>query len=328
MSQRNGIELAVHEINSLSFLGEGKEINVIFADTGITDDSVRNAMTSLLDQNIAGIIGPTLSAEAFAADPLAQNKGIPVMAISNTVPGITEMGNFIFRCSLPESSVIDGTIKAVSENKIIKKVGILWGEKEAYTIGGYQAFTTAIAKYGLEIQTDRTFGLGDTDFKGQLSSIIASNPDAICVSAFVKEAIIIVQQARELGFTGAIIGGNGFNTSNLIKEAGAAAEGIMVGTAWNRESETPVNTEFIKSYIDLYSSKPDQFAAQAYTSVWLFAKAIASANSINPKAICNALLNIQNYSTPLGEFSFTENREPVHTSAVQIVKDGIFVIFK
>jgi branched-chain amino acid transport system substrate-binding protein len=250
------------------------------------------------------------------------------MGISNTAAGITEMGDFIFRDSLPESSVIDGTIKAVSEKLNIKKAGILWGESEAYTVGGYNAFTAALKKYNVEILKDSTFKLGDTDFSTQLAEIIAAQPDAICVSALAKEAIAITKQSREMGYTGPIIGGNGFNTENVINQAGAAAEGVIVGTAWNYESETPANVDFIKAYKALYGSQPDQFAAQAYTGVWLFAKAILAANNVSPKAIRSELLKIQNYSTPLGDFSFTENREPVHTSAVQIVKDGAFTILK
>jgi branched-chain amino acid transport system substrate-binding protein len=327
-TQKNGIELAVSEINKSGFLGQGKELKVIFADTGSSADTAETAMTGLLDQNVAAILGPTLSAEALKADPLAQAKGIPVMAISNTAAGITEMGDFIFRDSLPESSVIDETIKIVTAKLNVTKAAVLWGESEAYTVGGYNAFTAALKKYNVEIVTDRPFKQGDTDFEAQLLDIIAAKPDTLCVSALAKEAIAITMQARELGYTGAIIGGNGFNTPALITQAGAAAEGVIVGTAWNSESKDPVNADFIKNYKAIYGSNPDQFAAQAYTAVWLYAKAIVSGNSISPKAIRIELLKIKSYITPLGEFSFTKDREPHHISAVQIVKDGVFTILK
>jgi branched-chain amino acid transport system substrate-binding protein len=328
MTQRNGIELAVHEINASSYLGAGKELKVIFADTGSSADTAVTAMQELLDKKVVAIIGPTLSAEALKADPLAQKKGIPVMGISNTAAGITEMGDYIFRDSLPESSVIDGTIKVVTAKLDTKKAAVLWGESEAYTVGGYNAFTAALKKYNVEIVKDKTFKLGDTDFKAQLNDIIAANPDAICVSALAKEAIGITKQARELGYTGPIIGGNGFNTKNVITQAGAAAEGVIVGTAWNYESQDIVNVDFIKAYKEFYGSNPDQFATQAYTSVWLYAKAILAGNSVSPKALRNELLKIKSFVTPLGEFSFTKDREPDHISAVQIVKDGAFTILK
>jgi branched-chain amino acid transport system substrate-binding protein len=325
-SQKKGIELAVNEVNTGHSLGEGREMQVVFADTGFSNEGAVTAIQDLLDQGIPGLIGPTLSSQAFAADPLAQNRGIPVIGISNTVPKITEMGDFIFRCSLPESSVIDGTIKKAADKYNIKKVGILWANDQDLTVAGHQAFTAASQKYGLELQADEVFKTGDSDFRPQLSSIIKSQADAICVSALVKEAIQIVQQSRALGFKGAIIGNNGFNTPEIIKQAGADAEGIIVGTAWNKEVKTPKNLEFIAAFEKYFGSQPDQFAAQSYTSVWLYARAIYSANSIEPKSIRDALLKIRNLNTPLGEFSFTENREPVNPSAVQIVQGGKFII--
>jgi branched-chain amino acid transport system substrate-binding protein len=325
-SQKKGIELAVNEVNTAHFLGEGREMQAVFSDTGFSNEGAVVAIKELLDQGIPGLVGPTLSSQAFAADPLAQNRGIPVIGISNTVPKITEMGDFIFRCSLPEASVIDGTIKKAAERYSIKKAAILWANDQDLTVAGHDAFTAASKKYGLEIPADEVFKTGDSDFKPQLTNIIKSQPDAICVSALVKEAIQIVVQSRALGFTGAIIGNNGFNTPEIIKQAGADAEGIIVGTAWNKEVKTPKNLEFIAAFERYCGSQPDQFAAQSYTSVWLYARAISSAKSAEPKSIRDALLKIRNFNTPLGEFSFTENREPVNPSAVQIVQGGKFVI--
>jgi len=325
-SQKKGMELAVSEVNAENFLGKGKEIKVLYTDSGVSKDGTAAGYISLFDQGVCGLIGPTLSSQAFSADPLAQERGIPVIAISNTVPGITEMGDFIFRCSLPESSVIDGTVKSAADLFGIKNVGILWGEKEALTVAGHQAFTEAVTRYGLTIQTDETFAAGDSDFKDQLGRIIAANPDAICVAALVKEAVPIVLQAREMGFKGYIIGNNGFNTPEIIKQAGESAEGILVGTAWNPKNQTPKNLDFIAAFEKSYGGQPDQFAAQSYTAVWLYAEAISTANSFESSAIRNSLAGIRNFTTPLGEFSFTEGREPVHPSALQIVEGGKFVI--
>jgi branched-chain amino acid transport system substrate-binding protein len=328
-SQQKGIDLAVKEINSSSYLGKGKELKVIVEDSGATNEGAVAVITRLIsEKKVIGIIGPTLSAQAFAADPIAQKNGIPVMGISNTVPKITEMGDFVFRCSLPESEVIKDTIKAAIEISRVKKVGILWQKDEDFTIGSYQVFTAAIKKNSLEILADETFASGETDFKAQLSRIIATYPDSIVVSAFVKEASQIAIQSRSLGFKGTIIGGNGFNSPEITKQAGTAAEGIIVGTAWNMASKASRNVEFISAFQKVYSARPDQFAAQAYTSVWLYANAIRNAGSYQPKAIRDAMAGIRNFDCPLGSFSFTSDREPVHTAAVQIIRGGKFVILE
>jgi len=327
--QKNGVELAVNEVNESNYLGSGKRLKLIVADAGAGADTALKAMTGLIEtDNVSCIIGPTLSAQAFKADPVAQSHKIPVIAVSNTVPGITEMGDFIFRCSLPESTVIGGTIRAAASQLRVVKVAYLWGKDDDYTIAGYKAFKDAVTKNGLKVLADETFNRGDTDFKPQLERIIAKKPDAILVSALAKEAAAIIIQARSLGYTGTIIGGNGFNSTDVIKQAGSYAEGVMAGTAWNIASINTRNLEFISAYQKAYGIKPDQFAAQAYTGTWLMANAIRTAGNSNPQAIRDALAGISNFTTPMGSFSFTENREPVHPSVVQIVKNGRFTIFK
>jgi len=328
-AQKKGVELAVNEVNDSNYLGAGKQLKLVIADAGPGADTALSGITNLIEtDNVSAIIGPTLSTQAFKADPVAQKHGVPVIAVSNTVPGITEMGGYIFRCSLPESTVIGGTIKAAASQLRVVKIAYLWGSDDDYTIAGYKAFKDAVLKNGLKVMADETFNRGDTDFKPQIERIIAKGPDAILVSALAKEAAAIIIQARSLGYTGIIIGGNGFNSTDVIKQAGSYAEGVMAGTAWNIASINTRNLEFISAYQKAYGIKPDQFAAQAYTGTWLLANAIRTAGSSDPQAIRDALAGISNFTTPMGSFSFTQDREPVHPAVVQIVKNGRFTIFK
>ena len=328
-AQKRGAELAVSEVNESKYLGAGRQLTVVMADAGPGADTAVSAITRLIEvDNVSAIIGPTLSSQAFKADPVAQNHRIPVIAVSNTVPGITQMGDYIFRSSLPESTVIGGTIKAAASQLRVAKIAYLWGKDDDYTIAGYHAFKDAVSKNGLKVMADETFSRGDTDFIPQLERIIERGPDAILVSALAKEAAVIIIQARSLGYTGIIIGGNGFNSMDVIKQAGSDAEGVMAGTAWNIASINPRNLEFISAYQKAFGLKPDQFAAQAYTGTWLLANAIRGAGNGDPAAIRDALAGISNFTTPMGSFSFTIDREPVHPAVVQIVKNGRFTIFK
>jgi len=328
VSQKKGIELAVREINDSNYLAGNRELRLVVVDGGSSGDSAAAAISTLISDNkVAAIIGPTLSSQAFKADPEAQKNRIPVMAVSNTVPGITSMGDYIFRCSLPESTVIGGTIKAAASQLRIVKVAYLWGSDDDYTRAGYQAFCDAVEKNGLPVLADETFARGDTDFKTQLEKIIARKPDAILVSALAREASPIIKQARALGYTGLIIGGNGFNSPDLITQAGSDAEGVMAGTAWNIGNTNPRNLAFISAFQKAYGVQPDQFAAQAYTGTWLIANAVRTGRSGEPGAIRNALAEIANFTTPLGSFSFDGSREPVHPSIVQIIRNGRFTVF-
>jgi branched-chain amino acid transport system substrate-binding protein len=236
------------------------------------------------------------------------------------------MGDCIFRCSLSESKVISRTVETVVTKSNIKRVAILWQRDDTYTIGAYQAFVQAIFRNGVEMTGDQSYGKGESDFKEYLVKLLATKPDTLAVAAFVNEASRILVQARSLGFQGLVIGGNGFNSPAIIQEAGTAAEGVIVGTAWNSSSQSARNQAFIRLFQSTYTIPPDQFAAQAYTAVWLYAEAARHVQQPGPGSLRIALGAIRGYETPLGSFSFNELREPEHPSAVQMVKGGKFVV--
>jgi branched-chain amino acid transport system substrate-binding protein len=328
-TQKKGAELAVEEINSAAG-STGIKIVPIFEDDASVPQQGINVFKKFINADkVSLIIGPTLSNTAQVTDRIAQQARVPVLGISNTAKGITEIGTYIFRDSLTESVVIPHTIKVAKEKYGLHKVAVLYGNDDAFTKGGYDAFKKALADAGIAIVTEQTFAKGDRDFSPQLTEIKSKNPDAIIVSALVEEASGIVIQARQLGipYSVPIIGGNGFNSPALIKNAGEAAEGVMMGAAWNASSSLPLNKKFVEAFTAKYGNPPDQFAAQAYAGVFIVHKAIESAASPkNHKAIRNAMAKIKDLDTVLGIFSFTPERDAGCTPVVQIVKGGKFVV--
>ncbi|MEZ0329114.1 MAG: ABC transporter substrate-binding protein [Dissulfuribacterales bacterium] len=329
-TQKNGAQLAIDEIN-VAAGKDGLKIVPIFEDDASTPQQGINVFNKFIKgDKVSLIIGPTLSNTAQVTDRIAQQEGVPVLAVSNTAKGITDIGDYIFRDSLTEAVVIPNTINMVKEKLHISKVALLYGNDDAFTKGGYEAFKSALTKAGIEILSEQTFAKGDRDFSPQLTQIKSKNPDAIVVSALAEEASGIVSQARQLGISKSvpIIGGNGFNSPALIKNAGEAAEGVIVGAAWNSASANPLNRKFVEAFTAKYNSPPDQFAAQAYAGVYIAYHAIKNASPPdNRKAIRDALAQIKNLDTILGKFSFTANRDADHTPVVQQVKGGKFVVF-
>jgi branched-chain amino acid transport system substrate-binding protein len=328
-SQNQAVTLALEEINEAEYLGEGVTLEIIVEDapTESGEQPSINAMTKLVEEDgVVAVLGPTLSNQAFAADPIAQENGIPVMGVSNTAGGITDMGDYVFRDSLPESSVIPGTIAQATEILGLESVGVLYGNDDDFTVSGYEVFVEALEENGVEIAAEETFAKGDVDFNAQLTNLLADEPDAIIVSALAAEAVQIIVQARDLGFEGAIIGGNGFNSPAVIDQSGEDAEGVIVGAAWNIASPNPFSVAFTEAYTEAYELAPDQFATQAYTGAWLIATAIRCADSTEGAAVRDALAAITEFKSPLGSFSFDEDRNPVHEPVVQIVADGAFAV--
>jgi branched-chain amino acid transport system substrate-binding protein len=324
--QKAGVLAAVDEINQSGAL-KGVKLEAVIEDDASTKEQGIAVYQRLISKDkVAAIIGPTLSNTATAADPLAQAAKVPVVAVSNTAPrGITDIGDYIWRVSLTEGQVIPGALKRAQAKLGFKTSGVLYGNDDAFTQAGYDVMKGALDAMGVKILGTQTFAKPDRDYNAQLTALIGLKPDILVVSALVENAAGIVAQARQLGWQGPILGGNGFNSAALLKNAGPAAEGVLVGTSWNRVSADPANQAFLKLMASR-SFEPDQFCAQAYTGVLVIAEAIKLSGKAGREDIKGAFPRVKDLPTPLGKFSFLENRNGSHEPALQQVKDGKFQI--
>jgi branched-chain amino acid transport system substrate-binding protein len=323
-SQQRGLELAAEQLEAKGG---------VTYDLTIEDDQTdpRQGITlfdEFVSQDVSLIIGPTLSNAAVQADPIAQEAGVPVLGISNTAAGITEIGDYIFRDSLTEQAVIPQTIAAATEQFGLERVVVMYSNDDAFTESGYDAFAAALEDEGVEVSETITFSKSDTDFRALLTQAQESEPDALVVSALIEAAIPLVTQARELGIDVPIIGGNGFNNPRLMADAGEAAEGVVVGAAWNSSSDNPENVAFLEDFEAKFDAQPDQFAAQAYAGLLLVDQAVRANCSADRESIKEALGELADVPTVLGEFSIDENRDAVHPAVVQIVQDGQFAVLE
>jgi len=328
---RHGIELAVEAVNAKGVLG-GRKIEMIFEDSAGQKDQALNAMKLLLARDhVVAVFGPTLSNEMFAAGPAAVERQIPVIGTSTTADGITDIGEWIFRTAMPEADVIPVTVAAVKKRFGVKRVALMYSNDDAFTKSGFDIMKAAVEKQGLDIATIETFGTKDTDFSAQLTKIKGLNVEAIGISALAEAGAGVVLQARQLGIPPSVVifGGNGFNSPKVAEIAGKAAEGLMVGTPWFIGKKDPLNQQFVASYKQKFGDEPDQFAAQAYDSLFILAEAIERAGSTENTKLRDALLKTDHKGV-LGPFRFTPHRDPAATEGVVVlaVKNGKFDVLE
>jgi branched-chain amino acid transport system substrate-binding protein len=326
--QRNGIKLAQDEINASRMLDQTR-LEVIVED----DHSDREQATAVFQKfiensHVLGILGPTLSDTALAVDPIAQQAGVPVLAISNAAGGITQMGNFIFRDCLSESQLTPQTVRLVKARLKLRTAALLYSDTDPNRAGS-NGFKRALQDAHVKIAAEQTFQPDATDFSGQIAEIASSHPDALFVSAPTHAAAQILIQARRFGLAKVpIVGSNAFNSTSVLRMAGDAAEGVIVGSAWSAANQSPRNQQFIQNYRARFNADPDQFAAQAYTGVYLMAMAIRDARTAtDPRAVREALAALRKVDTPLGAFSFTDARDADYAPMVQVVHNGRFELF-
>jgi branched-chain amino acid transport system substrate-binding protein len=327
LAQRAGIELARDEINKAGGIN-GRPIEIVQEDSqGKTEEAV-NAVRKLVDKDeVTAIIGPTLSGEMLSAGKVAQEAGVPTLGVSTTGNGITDIGKYIFRNSLPEANVLPFTLKAAKETFGVKKVSLVWAANDQISVTGYQIFKQELAKNGIEIAAEASFNIGDREFGAQVTKVLAPKPDALVVSSLYQEGSLFLVQARKAGFTGPVVGNNGFNSPKVVEVAQSAADGLIVGSPWFSGRDDAKVKAFVAAYTAKTGSAPDQFAAQAYDGMYLIAQAL-KAGGDNRDKVRDALAGIKNYQGVTGNFAFDENRNPVMTPFILTIKAGQYVELK
>ncbi|MCC3764843.1 ABC transporter substrate-binding protein [Glycomyces sp. TRM65418] len=321
--QQEGLELAIEELNAS---GDITYELILEDDKTSVEDSVA-AFEKLIDRDkVSAIIGPTLSNMAFVTYTDSQSAGVPTLGVSTTAEGIPDIGDYIFRASLPEEVALAASIPAAKETLGMQQVAVLHDSADEFTASAYNTISDVLADEGIEVVVDETFETTDTDFSAQLTKILDADVDAVILSALPGATVPLVTQARDLGIEAPIVGGNAFNSPVLVGALGDAAEGLIVGGAWSAAAETTGNAEFIAAYTEKYDRAPDQFAAQAYTAGYLIDQAVRSDCDANREAIKDNLGQILEYDSILGKISLDEGGEVTQEPVVQIIRDGAFTL--
>lgn len=318
----------------------GTPIKLILQDTAGDEQGAINAFQTLINRDkVVGIVGPTLSQQAFSASPIADRAKVPVIGPSNTAKGIPEIGDFVARVSAPVSVVAPNAVKAALKiDPKIKKVAVFFAQNDAFSKSETEIFQQVVKEQKLELATVQKFQTTDTDFQSQATAGINAKPDLVIVSGLAADGGNLIRQLRELGYKGLIIGGNGLNTSNVFPVCKALCDGILIAQAYNPAQPNALNQAFRDAYVAQYKKEPPQFSAQAFTGVQVFVEALKAVSGTNPSTKVNAqpiadlrvALNKQllmgKYSTPLGEISFTPTGEIVqkdfYVAQIKMDADG------
>lgn len=329
ISGKNGIDLALKKINEKGVLG-GKKLSLVVADTKSEASEATNGMQKLISQDkVVAVIGPNQSSAVIASGAI--NNGAKVVDITpmGTNPDVTvdpktkQVKPYSFRTCFIDP--FQGTVMAsfASNELKVKRAAIYIDNTSDYAKGLAQFFKENFVKNGGQVVIEEAYLQKDTDFKSTLTKIKAAKPDFIYIPGYYQEVGLIVKQAREMGITVPMAGGDGWDSAKLPKIAGKAAlENTFFSSLYSPDDTSDLNKEFVAEYKKAYNTNPDVFAALAYDSTLLVAKAIEDAGSADPAKIAEAMAKIKGFKGVSGEVTFNEEHNPIKSAVIIEHKDG------
>lgn len=320
-SEEEGVRLAVEEINKKGDF----PIDLLVEDTKAVPADSMNATKKLIQEKVSMIIGPMTSNEAKAAGPIIQNAKVPSLEISVTAENITDIGDCIFRNSVPESKNIPQTVKKTHKLLGYKTAAILYAHDNEQHVTAQKYFQKTMEEEGVQVIDVETFGSKDSEYSAQLTNIQHKAPDVIVVCSYYQEGSRILKKMREMGMDQPVLGDNGFVSPELGKMAGAAADNVYVLSMWSADRKDEKVQKFVESYTKTYGRAPDQFAASAYDGVYMAMDAMQRAGTTTDhKKIRDALAQMKDFKGVCGTFSFDEKRDPVVDLILMKMQDGKF----
>ena len=333
-SSQKGMQLAVEKINNSGGVNGAKISLDVQDDASDKAQSAQVAQRLIQQGNILALLGPTLSNSAVAVHPLAESFKIPILAVSTTgihiVPDCkfpdTTPCQYVFRDSLGEETAIPTNIMVYSQ-KAHPSTGVLMvANDDKFSSDGGKIVTNTVGRYGIQLLDTVAFPKATADFSTPVTRAVQKHPDVIFITSLGGIPAKIMIEARKQGFTGQFLGGNGFNTAVVSKQAGDAGKGAESGSAWYLGNTFPSNADFVKDYRAKYSADPDQFAAQGYAAILILADSAKRANLTfsdiaGDRSKLRAAMESVNIQTPLGPFQFTSTHDVKQTVWV-IAMDG------
>ena len=320
-SEEEGVRLAVEEINKKGDF----PIDLLVEDTKAVPADSMNATKKLIQEKVSMIIGPMTSNEAKAAGPIIQNAKVPSLEISVTAENITDIGDCIFRNSVPESKNIPQTVKKTHKLLGYKTAAILYAHDNEQHVTAQKYFQKTMEEEGVQVIDVETFGSKDSEYSAQLTNIQHKAPDVIVVCSYYQEGSRILKKMREMGMDQPVLGDNGFVSPELGKMAGAAADNVYVSSMWSADRKDEKVQKFVENYTKAYGRAPDQFAASAYDGVYMAMDAMQRAGTTTDhKKIRDALAQMKDFKGVCGTFSFDEKRDPVVDLILMKLQDGKF----
>ena len=320
-SEEEGVRLAVEEINKKGDF----PIDLLVEDTKAVPADSMNATKKLIQEKVSLIIGPMTSNEAKAAGPIIQNAKVPSLEISVTAENITDIGDCIFRNSVPAPTNIPQTVTKTHKLLGYKTAAILYAHDNEQHVTAQKYFQKTMEEEGVQVIDVETFGSKDSEYSAQLTNIQHKAPDVIVVCSYYQEGSRILKKMREMGMDQPVLGDNGFVSPELGKMAGAAADNVYVSSMWSADRKDEKVQKFVENYTKAYGRAPDQFAASAYDGVYMAMDAMQRAGTTTDhKKIRDALAQMKDFKGVCGTFSFDEKRDPVVDLILMKMQDGKF----
>ncbi len=316
-----GIEIA-HEMKTQVL---GMPVELVLLDNRSDKVEAANAVSRAIDfEKVVAIIGEIASSHSLAGGAIAEKKGIPMISPTSTNPLVTQGKKYVNRACFIDPYQGAAMAEFAYKHLGVRSVAVFTDIEQDYSVGLSTFFRMALKKLGGRAFNE-FYRSGDQDFTAQLTDVLNKNPDAIYITGYYPEIALICRQARDLGYKGMFLAGDGADAPETIKIGGEAVEGLHFTTHYHPDgTTTEIGQEFVKRFREKYGINPSAFAALGFDAYLILLDAIERAGSADPEAIAKAIRETKDFEGASGKITIGPDGNAMKPVVIDVVKDGKF----
>lgn len=327
----NAARMAIEEANAHGGIAVGDKTLPVEIQVEDNEDKAESAAAvaqKFVSSRMVAMVGPNASRNAIPAAVVAESNRLLMISPWSTNPKLTEGKTHIFRACFTDD--FQGVVVSAF---VIKKLNlhaaaVLFDMASEYNKGIAEVFKAEFTKAGGTIGAFESYSTGDKDFSAQLSKIKASGAEVLFLPNYYNEVPLQIQQARQQGFTGAIVGSDSWGSEEILKLGKDIMNGCFFTTHYAPDIATEKAKKFIADYQARYGSKPDDVAALTYDSFGMLLESIRKAASKDPDKVLAQLSTLSEFTGVTGTMKFTPGSGSPSKSAVVIqIKDNAFTYY-
>jgi len=332
VGETQGAQFFADQINQKGGIN-GHRLQFVTADDQTDPRIVVQQLQGLIDNaKVIGIFGPSGSATAVAAKPIAEDQKIVLLSTSGAVALTNPPANWYFRATLTNDQNAQVVLNFLGKTKGAKRIAVIRAD-DSFGQSGVASFKKFAAQFGVSIVSDVAYPPDATNMTTQVTTARSSNPDAYIVWDSSARLPTVLKNLRDQGVTSLpIVGPSNTGLADTIKVAGDAVNGVY-GTGQLAVDDPRPGTQ--KSFVDAWKAKhnggpPDDATMFGYAGMELVYRAVKSVLDSNKKltrqTLRDALEETRDYDTVFGHVTYGPgNHDPLPLSELQLiqVKNGM-----
>lgn len=323
-SAKNGFQIALEEY---ARTGKYQITTVIVDDRNDATEGINGALKLITQDKVYGLIGPLTSKVAIPVSEIAEKNKVPMVTGTATNPKVTVHDNkrkpYVFRTCFIDP--FQGRVAANFAAKELKAktAAVLYDVGNDYSKGLADFFKSTFEKSKGKIVGFESYQKDDVDFSALITKVGLKKPEVIFIPDYYNKVALIAKQVREKGLKSVLMGGDGWDSSELIKTGGTAIVGGYFTNHYSPERKDQVAETFIDRYKQKFGHLPDTFAALSYDATMIYLQSLDKSRKAAPEEIMKVLTGLKNYKGVTGTINFDRNGDAIKSAVIlKVDKEG------